>query len=239
MNLDSILKTRHHFVDKGPYSQSYGFSCNHVCMWELGHKEDWVLKNWCCWIVVLEKTLESPLDCKEIQPVHSNGFSPKYSLEGLMLKLKLQYCSHLMWRADSLWKTLMLGKIEDRRRRGWPRMSWHNQLNDMGLSKLQEIVKDREAWHAAVRGVAKSWTWLSDWTAKHILGRQGNPILWQTDIAAAPGPQRRNPSHIPVGRLKAWGLERHQGGMVFEERPKKYKEISRQKWDKAFLWKKS
>ena len=198
----------------------------YVCeSWAIKKTERWridAVELW-CW----KRLLRVPWTARRSNQSILKEISPKYSLEGLMLKLKLQYCSHLMWRADSLWKTLMLGKIEDRRRRGWPRMSWHNQLNDMGLSKLQEIVKDREAWHAAVRGVAKSWTWLSDWTAKHILGRQGNPILWQTDIAAAPGPQRRNPSHIPVGRLKAWGLERHQGGMVFEERPKKYKEISR------------
>ena len=125
-NLDSILKWRDlFFAPKGTSSQSYGFSISHVWMWELDYKESWVLKNWCIWTVVLEKTFQSPLDCKETQPVHLKEISPECSLEGLMLKLKLQYSGHLMWRTDSLEKTLSWerlkarGEGDDRSWDGW------------------------------------------------------------------------------------------------------------------------
>ena len=132
--------------------------------------------------LVLEKTLESPLDCKEIQPVHPKGNQSWIFIGRLMLKLKLQYFGHLMQRADLLKNTPMLGKIEDGRKKGWQRMRWLDGITkpvDLSLGKLQELMEDREAWHAAVHGVAKSqaWQWLN-WTEVFPCHFKGNGIPW-------------------------------------------------------------
>ena len=162
-----IKKQRHYFTNKGPSSQSYGFSSSHVWMWELDHKESWALKNWCFWTVVLEKTLESPLDCK-IKPVNHKGnqswiFIGKTDAEAEALILCLAtWCKELThWKIFWCWERLKAGREGDTR--GWDGWMASPTLN-MSLSKLRELVIDREAWRAAVHGVAKSRIQLSNWT---------------------------------------------------------------------------
>ena len=197
-----IKKQRYYFANKGPSSQGYGFSSGHVWMWELDCEESWVLKNWCFWTVVLEKTLESPLDSKEIKPVNPKGNQPWIfirtdGVQTVVLEKTFESCldckeikavkpkGNQSWifiggtdaEAPILWppnvKSRLIRKDPDagkdcigRRRRGWQRTRWLDGIIDsvgMSLSKLQQMVKDRKAWSAAVHGVAKSRTWLNNW----------------------------------------------------------------------------
>ena len=176
-----IKTQRHHFADRGMYSQSYGFSSSHVWMWELHHKEGWVPENWCFPTVVLEKTLESHLDSKESKPVN-----PKENKPWLFIR-RTDAEALVLWPPDT--KGQLIGKDPDAGKdwrqegRGQQRMRWLDGITDtmeMSLSKLWEIVKDREAWCAAVHGVAKSWTWLSDWTTAMYKGEICPGILYPT-----------------------------------------------------------
>ena len=171
-----IKKQRHYFVHKGPSGQGYGFSNSHVWMWELDYKESWVLKNWLFWTVVLEKTLESPLDCKEIQPVHLKG-DQSWVFIG---RTDVEAETPILWPPDG--KSWLIGN-DSEAGKDWGQeekgttedemVGWHHRLTGCGFGWTSGLVIEREAWHAAVHGVAKSQTQLSDWTELNYF-----TILW-------------------------------------------------------------
>ena len=153
-----MIKQRHHFANKGPYSQNYCFSSSQVQMWELDHKESWIPKNWCFQTVVLEKTPESPWMARKQNQSILKEINPEYSLDGLMLKLKLQYLGHLMQRANSIEKNPDSGKDWGQEEKGTTEdeiVRWYHQLNGQVIATSSWWWSDREAWCAAVCGVAK------------------------------------------------------------------------------------
>ena len=183
-----VNKQRYHFADKGPSSQSYGFSSSNAWMRDLDHKESWAPKNWCFWTVALGDDSWESLGLQGDQTILKE-INPEYSLEGLMLKLNLQYFGHLMQRTDWLEKNLMLGKIESRRRRGRQRegdkmVDGITDSMGLSLSRLWEMVEDRESLCPAVHGVAKSRTRLSDWTSlKQLLNRILKPSISRVKLS--------------------------------------------------------
>ena len=180
-------KQKHHFANNGQYSQSHGFSSSCVRIWELDHKEVWALNNWCFQIVVLEKTLESPLDCKEIKSVNPKGNQSWIFIR----RTDAEAETPILWPPDGknwlVWKDSDAGKGWRRKEKETKRVRLLDDttdLMDMSLSKFQELVMDREGWCAAVHGVTKSWTWLSDW----------NELNWISSLAI----QTHKPPYLPL-----------------------------------------
>ena len=165
--LDSILKSRHYFANKGLPSQGYGFSSGHAWVWEVDCEESWAQKNWCFWTVLLEKTVESPLNCKEIQPVHPKGYQSWVFIG----RTDVEAETPILWPPNA--KKWLIGKDPDAGK-DWGQeekgttedemVGWRHHLDGCGFEWTMWVVRDKEAWHAAVHEIAKSRIWLSDWT---------------------------------------------------------------------------
>ena len=156
-----VEKQRHYSADKGPYSQRYGFPSGHVRLWELDRKKGRAPKNWCINLWCWKRLLKVPWTARRSNQSILKEISPEYSLEELMLKLKLQYFGHLMWTSDSLEKSILLGQKEKRASED-EMAGWYHQWNGQEIGQTLGDFEGQGGWHAAVHGVGKSWTWLSD-----------------------------------------------------------------------------